>query len=201
MMPHSVSPADPPQAANEDIILPDAGADAGETQTTEGTIVGDQVPANGDSQISNVANQDMTMEDAGVEGDDVPQVKAEPISEVKLEDLFADIDSDEEFPSSTGQEVKGEGSPEPQSLPVSVDVEPIASFQILILFSHIGPSSKASDPEVMRSFYQRLFPWRYLFQWLNHSPTPSTDFGHREFAFTLQNDAYLRYQSFPTSDL
>lgn len=53
----------------------------------------------------------------------------------------------------------------------------------------------------MRSFYQRLFPWRYLFQWLNHSPTPSTDFGHREFAFTLQNDAYLRYQSFPTSDL
>jgi DNA primase small subunit len=53
----------------------------------------------------------------------------------------------------------------------------------------------------MRSFYQRLFPWRYLFQWLNHSPTPTADFGHREFAFTLQNDAYLRYQSFPTSDL
>lgn len=53
----------------------------------------------------------------------------------------------------------------------------------------------------MRAFYQRLFPWRYLFQWLNHSPTPSPDFGHREFAFTLQNDAYLRYQAFPTSDL
>ena len=53
----------------------------------------------------------------------------------------------------------------------------------------------------MRIFYQRLFPWRQLFQWLNHSPTPTNDFGHREFAFTLQNDAYLRYQSFPTSDL
>lgn len=62
-------------------------------------------------------------------------------------------------------------------------------------------SLKASDPEVMRSFYQRLFPWRYLFQWLNHSPTPTNDFSHREFAFTLQNDAYLRYQSFPSSDL
>lgn len=62
-------------------------------------------------------------------------------------------------------------------------------------------SLKASDPEVMRSFYQRLFPWRYLFQWLNHSPTPTNDFGNREFAFTLQNDAYLRYQSFATADL
>ncbi len=53
----------------------------------------------------------------------------------------------------------------------------------------------------MRSFYQRLFPWRYLFQWLNHSPNPTTDFGHREFGFKLQNDAMMRYQSFPTADL
>ena len=53
----------------------------------------------------------------------------------------------------------------------------------------------------MLAFYQRLFPFRYLFQWLNHSMKPSNDFGHREFAFTLQNDAYLRYQSFATSDL
>lgn len=53
----------------------------------------------------------------------------------------------------------------------------------------------------MRSFYQRLFPWRYLFQWLNHSPTPTNDFANREFALTLQNDAYLRYQSFTTADL
>lgn len=53
----------------------------------------------------------------------------------------------------------------------------------------------------MIAFYQRLFPFRYLFQWLNHSIKPSNDFGHREFAFTLQNDAYLRYQSFPTGDL
>lgn len=53
----------------------------------------------------------------------------------------------------------------------------------------------------MRSFYQRLFPWRHLFQWLNHSPNPTNDFGHREFAFTLSNDAYLRYQSYPNAEL
>ncbi|KAF8250063.1 prim-pol domain-containing protein [Wilcoxina mikolae CBS 423.85] len=64
----------------------------------------------------------------------------------------------------------------------------------------IPAHSKAnySDPQVMYAFYQRLFPWRILFQWLNHSPIPSHDFSHREFAFTLQNDAYMRYQSFPT---
>ncbi len=64
-----------------------------------------------------------------------------------------------------------------------------------------APASKALDEEVLRAYYQRLLPFRYLFQWLNHSPTPSTDFSHREFAFTLPNDAYLRYQSFPTADL
>lgn len=53
----------------------------------------------------------------------------------------------------------------------------------------------------MRAFYQRLFPFRFFFQWLNHSPVPSNDFAHREFAFTLSNDALQRYQSFPTADL
>ncbi|KOS17975.1 DNA primase small subunit [Escovopsis weberi] len=59
---------------------------------------------------------------------------------------------------------------------------------------------KASEPEVMRSFYQRLFPWRQLFQWLNHSPTPKNDFTHREFAFEIPN-AFVRFQSYANSDL
>jgi DNA primase small subunit len=57
------------------------------------------------------------------------------------------------------------------------------------------------DEDIMQLFYSRIFPWRYLFQWLNHSPQPTTDFAHREFAFTLENDAYLRYQSFPSHDV
>ena len=52
----------------------------------------------------------------------------------------------------------------------------------------------------MLQFYSRLFPYRYFFQWLNHSPSPSTSFTHREIAFTLSNDAYLRYQSFPNAE-
>ncbi|RAL60680.1 hypothetical protein DID88_009998 [Monilinia fructigena] len=122
------------------------------------------------------------MADAGVQGEAIPQPTAK--SDVKLEDLFADSESNDEFSSTKAKVEKASSSPEGPASPV-----------------HIGPTSQASDPEVMRSFYQRLFPWRQLFQWLNHSPTPSTDFGHREFAFTLPNDAYLRYQAFPTADL
>lgn len=55
-----------------------------------------------------------------------------------------------------------------------------------------------SDPTVMLIFYQRLFPFRYLFEWLNHSPNPGKAFTNRELAFTLQNDVYLRYLSFTT---
>ena len=64
-----------------------------------------------------------------------------------------------------------------------------------------APGSKSLDTEVLQAYYQRLLPFRHLFQWLNHSLTPGHDFGHREFAFTLQNDAYLRYQAFTTADL
>jgi DNA primase small subunit len=55
--------------------------------------------------------------------------------------------------------------------------------------------------ELLRTYYQRFFPWRYMFQWLNHSPVPTKDFKHREFSLWLHNDAVMRYQSYTTSDL
>ena len=69
-----------------------------------------------------------------------------------------------------------------------------------LLTAQARPAAQV-DSQIMYAFYQRLFPFRYLFQWLNHSVKPSPDFSNREFAFTLQNDAYLRYQSFTTADL
>jgi hypothetical protein len=54
------------------------------------------------------------------------------------------------------------------------------------------------DPTAMLVFYQRLFPFRYVFEWLNHSPNPTKAFTNREFAFTLENDVYLRCLSFAT---
>jgi DNA primase small subunit len=40
--------------------------------------------------------------------------------EIKLEDLFADVESDEEFPSSNAQDIKMSSSPETPASPMSV---------------------------------------------------------------------------------
>ncbi|KAI2634588.1 prim-pol domain-containing protein [Xylaria nigripes] len=123
-------------------------------------------------------DNDVTM--AGIDGDEK--------KDGKLEDLFADVDSDEEFPSSRPGQVKKSSPPVAPSSPIGN-----------------GAGISSSDPEVLRTFYQRLFPFRFLFQWLNHSPVPTNDFSHREFALTIHdaggNEIYLRYQAYPTSDL
>ncbi|OAK94016.1 prim-pol domain-containing protein [Phaeosphaeriaceae sp. SRC1lsM3a] len=131
------------------------------------------------SQMDSIKSEPETQD---VAMDDVPGLAEEEKPKVNLEELFNDEDSDDEFPSSAPA-VKSE---EESSQPAPIKISSKSSF---------------SDPEVMRAFYQRLFPFRPLFQWLNHSPTPTPAFAHREFAFTLPNDAYLRYQSFPTADL
>ncbi|ODN78478.1 hypothetical protein L202_04112 [Cryptococcus amylolentus CBS 6039] len=59
---------------------------------------------------------------------------------------------------------------------------------------------KLGDPALMPFFYKHMFPYKPLFLWLNQDQIPSKLFTHRELALTLQNDVYLRYQSFNTSE-
>lgn len=113
-MPHSVSP--------EESASPDADAIIGEPKPenielheSAGTVVADSVGPIEPSQASD--DQDMMMADAGAAEEKMP-VKMEATAEVKLEDLFADMDSDEEFPSSTGQDVKISNSPEAPASPL-----------------------------------------------------------------------------------
>jgi DNA primase small subunit len=71
-------------------------------------------------QASGSVDQDMTMADVQAVDDEVPNANAEIKSEVKLEDLFADMDSDDEFSSSNvkSQDLKSSGSQEAPSSPV-----------------------------------------------------------------------------------
>lgn len=62
----------------------------------------------------------------------------------------------------------------------------------------IVPQSKTPSSSDMIYYYERLLPFRYVFQWLNHSPKPQPDFTMREFAFEYRSGAYQRYNSYPT---
>ncbi|KAF8170251.1 hypothetical protein K438DRAFT_1854285 [Mycena galopus ATCC 62051] len=54
--------------------------------------------------------------------------------------------------------------------------------------------------EVMGVYYRRLYPFKSIFHWLNHEPTPSDLFLKREVAFNLVDDVILRYNSFNDHD-
>lgn len=113
-MPHSVS-LEGSASPGQDPIIEEPKIENVETQESEGTVVADNIGPIGESQTSD--NQDMSMADIGAVEEKTLK-KVETATEVKLEDLFADMDSDEEFPSSTGQDVKISSSPEAPASPV-----------------------------------------------------------------------------------
>lgn len=131
------------------------------------------VPAEDSEEASSPAGEAASSETEG-------RVKsAEEKDRTRLEDLFEDDDEVDDFSSSAQTAADNSSQPAPQA----------------------APKGSFSEPETLYQFYQRLFPFRPLFQWLNHSATPQADFQNREFAFVLHNDAYIRYQSFANADL
>jgi DNA primase small subunit len=132
----------------------------------------DSSPA--DARLPDAAadSQDATMSDAPNE--------ASQSSGKGLEDMFDDDDdSGDEFSSSAATREADSSQVKPQS----------------------APKGNFSEPETLRQFYQRLCPFRHLFQWLNHSATPQPDFQNREFSFWLPGNTVIRYLSFPSADL
>ncbi|KAK5942395.1 p48 polypeptide of DNA primase [Knufia obscura] len=131
------------------------------------------------------ANDDIELPDA-------PEPRT-TTDKVALEDIFNDDVSDSELLTSTADV--------PSSPPLHNGTSTSSPTSSAPAVTTTVRTESYSDPTIMLQYYARLFPFRPLFLWLNASPSPSPRFANREFALTLSNDAYLRYQSYPSHDL
>lgn len=105
-MPHSISADEPALQSQENMA--DNGENSEDIQISQEA---DDISVN--KQVAGLNDdEDITMADAGVQGEAIPK------STAKLEDLFADFESDEEFPSTDAKEEKASSSPEAPASPV-----------------------------------------------------------------------------------
>lgn len=112
-MPHSVS-------SEEAASLDQHSQSPGVTNAQLPTIEPRAGPTIDETEVSDVVDQDMAMEGTGLHDAGVPELamNVEMKSEVKLEDLFADVESDEEFPSANGHNLNVSSSPETLGSPL-----------------------------------------------------------------------------------
>eukprot|EP00742_Colponemidia_sp_Colp-10_P009708 GILJ01010615.1.p1 GENE.GILJ01010615.1~~GILJ01010615.1.p1 ORF type:complete len:481 (+),score=78.17 GILJ01010615.1:955-2397(+) len=114
-----------------------------------------------------------------------------------------DYDDDDDFGSAvnalgkrknsteepTTEKVRGDGT--------RVQADTVEPMEVQVM-------STTFNPELLRLYYSRLFPYKYMFRWLSYGndpksedPTVSHDyFLRREFSFTMENDVYIRYLCF-----
>lgn len=124
-MPHATTP-DSQAIATQDTMT-DTAPPNGDTQATNDDITMAEPDA-----LPSVTNGDAAATD---NGDGEEETKK---SEVKLEDLFADVDSDEEFPSSRPQATPQSSSPDaaPSSPPMFAGPLPLLP---------LGPATRAGS--------------------------------------------------------
>ncbi|RUS21279.1 hypothetical protein BC937DRAFT_93123 [Endogone sp. FLAS-F59071] len=117
------------------------------------------------------------------------------IDDDEAEQLFAPINIESAPVNIESAPVNIESAPRPAFLTV------LSSTDMIFAYPLSRMELDENDPVMLlRVFYQRFFPFKTYFQWLNYDTVPTKNFFNREFSFTLASEVYIRYNSFQDAD-